>query len=656
MVQFVYPDGDGNVRALFGVFDGHSTKAAAQFSSAELPGFIERRLRVLDVQERKLRTVDAPSGSFAKFFEQRSKLVKEALAAAFLDADRFFLSESVVLHLINGGQRQSLERCFSGACALVALIDRDTLYIANAGDCRAVIGVEVTVDGHDEENFDTFLHYPDGTKTAIIASVLSSDHNTDNHREIARIRAEKPVEIDLFVGGRLKGILKPTRHIGGALMKEPIAKRFIRNDTLTEDWNPPYTTATPEVTHRTLTSSDRFIIMGSDGLWDLLSSQEAVSLVVEYDHLKREKAIPAELNVCTFIIERALSRASLSLQAYANTNPSTSHQPTSSHLNEQNGDSKSSEEIFETSGEISSQNGNNSQTGNSTETFENGHSSGNLESISNQPQSSDLSDSSVLDPTNTSKDTAEKSEELSELERLCTILSLPAHQRRDVYDDISVTVVYLDSGRREQAGTAMGQLANWPCPSFPSSVDRIAKLRKALPLAKGPLGRLLATNTSEAKDIKQYLEECWPDRHLDRWTAQSLTTRKFLKSFGIELAPSNTPLHPSAAKQHQLRDSSFDITAHDMTHDANEGEHSGSDSSDSSEHIESPKPSKAAPTNLLQLPVSASHFASSSAGSVASSSSASSLAPTPASSTSTSASTTPISSISLMDMNMGPRS
>lgn len=652
MVQFVYPDGDGNVRALFGVFDGHSTKAAAQFSSAELPGFIERRLRVLDVQERKLRTVDAPSGSFAKFFTERAKLVKEALAAAFLDADRFFLSESVVLHLINGGQRQSLERCFSGACALVALIDRDTLYIANAGDCRAVMGVEVKVEG-DEENFDTFLHYPDGTKTAIIAAVLSNDHNTDNHREIARIRAEKPLEIDLFVSGRLKGILKPTRHIGGALMKEPIAKRFIRNDSLTEDWNPPYTTATPEVTHRTLSASDRFIIMGSDGLWDLLSPQEAVSLVVEYDHLKREKTIPVELNVCTFIIERALSRASLSLEAYMPTNTSTEPQPSSSQLNEQNGDSKSLDETFETSGEISSQNGNN---GNSTQVSQNGNSHRNLESITNSSLPSEAMDSSVRDTLNASKDGEEKSAELSELERLCTILNLPAHQRRDVYDDISVTVVYLDSGRREQAGTAMGQLANWPCPSFPSSVDRIAKLRKALPLAKGPLGRLLATNTSEAKDIKQYLEECWPDRHLDRWTAQSLTTRKFLKSFGIELAPSNAPLHPSAAKQHQLRDSSFDLPPLDPSN-SNDGELCGSDSSGDDaaqrEHIESPKPSKASSSNLLQLPVSASHFASSSAGSVASSS-ASSLVPTPASSTSTSASTTPISSISLMDM--GPRS
>ena len=479
-MSFVFCDGEGSVRSLFGVFDGHSSKAASQFASEELPGFIERRLRVLDVQERKLKGLDAPPGSLAKFSLERPKLVKEALVAAFLDADRFFLCESIILHLINGGQpgstRTSLERCFSGSCACVVLIDRGVLYCANAGDCRAVLGVEFPVEEVRDLESDGFLDPSNDSRTTTIASALSNDHNTDNQREVARIRSTHSEEADLLSNGRIKGILKPTRHIGGALLKEPIARRFIRGESLTENWHPPYTTATPEVSYRTLTHSDRFVIIGTDGLWDLVDNQEAVSLVVEYEALRKESLIPPELNVCTFIIERALARA---------------HIPSSSDS-------------------------------------------------SHTQHKEDSCASSLKSETSTSR---------SELEHLSAILSLPAHMRRDIYDDISVTVIYLDTGRREQAGTAMAALSSWVCPHFPGSVDRVSKLKKALPLAK-PLSRLLASGTSEAMVIKEYLEECWPDRHLDKWTTQSLSTRKFLKSFGIELSPSNAQLRSPATNVH----------------------------------------------------------------------------------------------------------
>lgn len=488
LMSFVFCDGEGAVRSLFGVFDGHSTKAASQFASEELPGFIERRLRVLDMQEKRLKAADAPPASQLKFCHERPKLIKEALVSAFLDADRFFLCESIILHLINGGQRgatrTSLERCFSGTCANIVLIDRGVLYCANAGDCRAVLGVEIEVEETEEmDGFEKspFLRSRDTRRTTIIGSVLSNDHNTDNQREMARIRQDHPNEADLFSSGRIKGILKPTRHIGGALLKEPIARRFVKGDSLTEDWQPPYTTALPEVSYRTLTRDDKFIIIGTDGLWDLLSNQEAVSLVVEYEVLRSENLIPKELNVCTFIIERALSRATLP------------RHPSSAN------DSR---------------------------------------------------------PSSVDKD-AEMDEEdpHSELSHLCTILSLPAHQRRDIYDDISVVVIYLETGRREQAGTAMAALGNWPCPSFPGSVDRVSKLKKAVPLAK-PLSRLLSSGTSESLLIKAYLEECWPDRFLDRWTSQGLTTRKFLKSFGIDLPSANLPLNSKTCSQTSLQVSS----------------------------------------------------------------------------------------------------
>jgi serine/threonine protein phosphatase PrpC len=54
--------------------------------------------------------------------------VREALTAAFKETDRAFLARAA-----EHGWRD-------GACALVALLVDDALYVANLGDCKAVLG------------------------------------------------------------------------------------------------------------------------------------------------------------------------------------------------------------------------------------------------------------------------------------------------------------------------------------------------------------------------------------------------------------------------------------------------------------------------------------------------------------------------------------
>lgn len=45
---------------------------------------------------------------------------------------------------------------------------------------------------------------------------------------------------------------------------------------------PPYLTAKPEITRHKLTSGDKFLIIATDGLWDEISSLEAVRLVAAH--------------------------------------------------------------------------------------------------------------------------------------------------------------------------------------------------------------------------------------------------------------------------------------------------------------------------------------------------------------------------------------
>ena len=46
---------------------------------------------------------------------------------------------------------------------------------------------------------------------------------------------------------------------------------------------PPYLTARPEITKCTLVPKDKFVVIASDGLWDLLSPTQVIRLVIQAD-------------------------------------------------------------------------------------------------------------------------------------------------------------------------------------------------------------------------------------------------------------------------------------------------------------------------------------------------------------------------------------
>lgn len=82
-----------------------------------------------------------------------------------------------------------VQTAFAGCTACVAHVGPDGIHVANAGDCRAVLGVQEA----------------DGSWSAL---PLSWDHNSDNAAEVERIRAmHPPSESDSVVtDGRLLGV------------------------------------------------------------------------------------------------------------------------------------------------------------------------------------------------------------------------------------------------------------------------------------------------------------------------------------------------------------------------------------------------------------------------------------------------------------------
>jgi hypothetical protein len=108
------------------------------------------------------------------------------------------------------------------------------IYVANCGDSRAVL----CRDGG--------------------ALALTDDHKAAREDETARVEAAGG-QILFWNGVRVMGLLAVSRAIGDHSLR-------------------PYVIAEPEVTIVARHPSDEVLVMASDGLWDVMSNQEAVTL------------------------------------------------------------------------------------------------------------------------------------------------------------------------------------------------------------------------------------------------------------------------------------------------------------------------------------------------------------------------------------------
>ncbi|MCL7025551.1 hypothetical protein MKW94_028148 [Papaver nudicaule] len=190
--------------AFYGVFDGHGGLDAATFVRENILKFI--------VED-------------AHF----PNCVEDAIRSAFVKTDHAFSDNCSLNSSLNSS---------SGTTALTALICGRKMLIANAGDCRAVLGKRGK------------------------AVELSKDHKPDCKSELLRIEKLGGYVLD----GYLNEKLSVTRALGDWHMKGPKGIAYPLS-------------AEPELQETILTEEDEFLIMGCDGLWDVVSSQCAVTIV-----------------------------------------------------------------------------------------------------------------------------------------------------------------------------------------------------------------------------------------------------------------------------------------------------------------------------------------------------------------------------------------
>jgi len=169
--------------------------------------------------------------------------MKQAITQAFLTVDREFVDKAVA------------ERWLDGSTATVVLIFGDRVYCANVGDSRTVL---------------SRLGQP---------FPLSQDHKPMRPDEHERLMKAGAAVINIGVP-RVNGLLATSRSFGDGSMKIQGKNQIIPD---------------PEVVMRVLQPGDEFIILASDGIWDVLSNEAAVKCAGKFgDSRKMSKALVEE--------------------------------------------------------------------------------------------------------------------------------------------------------------------------------------------------------------------------------------------------------------------------------------------------------------------------------------------------------------------------
>jgi len=286
---------------LLGVFDGHGGAACAQVVAKRLFHYITVSLLPPDLLYKYLQSMDNSKSSMQllQCFNDKYQIVeelkgmyaeslknyvvelskndrsdfkmKEVLEKAFLRLDED-ISREALASVDDSVGDMTMSVSMSGAVACVAHVDGPHLHLASVGDCQAVLGVL--------SDTDTWT-----------AKKLSVEHNTDNPAEVQRILNEHPAsERDNVIKlERLLGQLAPLRAFGDyrykwskEIMSSVVVPRYGEQQMAPHYHTPPYLTARPEIIHHRLTPRDRFLVIASDGLWDLVSPLQVVRLVGEH--------------------------------------------------------------------------------------------------------------------------------------------------------------------------------------------------------------------------------------------------------------------------------------------------------------------------------------------------------------------------------------
>ncbi|OIW03403.1 hypothetical protein TanjilG_12000 [Lupinus angustifolius] len=146
--------------------------------------------------------------------------------------------------------QENLDFSCSGTTAVVVIRQGEDLVIANLGDSRAVLGRI-----HDEE---------------LIAIQLTTDLKPGLPCEAERIRSCNGCVYALEEEPNIQRVWLPNEKAPGLAMSRAFGDFLLKDHGVI---------AIPDISYHTLTPTDQFILLATDGVWDVLSNNEVASIV-----------------------------------------------------------------------------------------------------------------------------------------------------------------------------------------------------------------------------------------------------------------------------------------------------------------------------------------------------------------------------------------
>lgn len=261
----------------FGIFDGHSGSFTSKKLSTDLVQYVAEKLGQIYSENSNILS--------------SSKQIDNAIERAFIQLDNDIIYSSL-RKLFQEPTKENMVGslpAISGSCALLCAFNShdSTVKVAVTGDSRALLC------GLDDDNNWT-------------VKSLSTDQTGDNPKEVDRICSEHPGEPNAIRNGRILGSLQPSRAFGDyrykvkdidgkSLSELPDHVKIYFRSKPRDFLTPPYVTAKPEITTTKVDTNSKFMVLASDGLFELLSNEEITGLVVRWmeKNMVTKSAIPA---------------------------------------------------------------------------------------------------------------------------------------------------------------------------------------------------------------------------------------------------------------------------------------------------------------------------------------------------------------------------
>ncbi len=251
----------------WGVFDGHSGWTTSAKLRQTLISYVARELNSTYKSALTDPLIKLPS----------PQSIDAAIKRGFVTLDHEIVNASVDQVMKNTKQKaaaaQILAPALSGSCALLSFYDSSSklFRVAVTGDSRAVLGRKSPATGKWN------------------ATPLSEDQTGGTPSEMARLRAEHPGEDYVVHRGRILGSLEPSRAFGDASYKwtreiqERLKHLFYGKTPVPLLKTPPYVTAEPIITTTKVEpEGGDFVVLATDGLWEMLTNEEVVGLVGQW--------------------------------------------------------------------------------------------------------------------------------------------------------------------------------------------------------------------------------------------------------------------------------------------------------------------------------------------------------------------------------------